>query len=69
MNNDLKTLDKISNLELKYKIPNHRMPVGANHEEMIKGGITHVHHFFTKRNLYIIAALYEKAKIHGIHRN
>ena len=61
---DLKTIDKINNLELNYKIPIHRMPVGGESRRNDKRGITHVHHFFTKRNLYFIAVLYEKAKEH-----
>src|SRR5699024_6146936 len=42
--------------------PINRMPEGDEARRNDKLGFTHVHHFFTKRNLLTLANFYEKAK-------
>ena len=55
---DLKLIQKINDTPLPYWFPSDRMPEGDESRRNDKYGITHVHHFYTKRNLWVLAALY-----------
>lgn len=56
---DLKLIQKINDTPIPYWVPTDRMPEGYNTAQPKKShGITHVHHFYTKRNLWVLAALY-----------
>ncbi len=58
---DLKLIEKINDTPIPYWVPSDRMPEGYNTAQPKKShGITHVHHFYTKRNLYKIAAIFSK---------
>ena len=57
---DIQLLEKIENMEIPYLFPKDRMPEGDESRRNDKCGITHVHHFFTKRNLWALSALYDK---------
>ncbi|OQB31950.1 MAG: putative methyltransferase [Bacteroidetes bacterium ADurb.Bin174] len=57
---DLKLLEKIENLSIPYWYPSDRMPEGDESRRNDSSGYTHVHHFFTKRNLYALACIYDK---------
>lgn len=57
---DLDMLDKIESLKIPYWFPTDRMPVGGESRRNDKYGITHAHHFFTKRNLYCLAVLWDE---------
>lgn len=57
---DLKLIEKINNLESPYWLPTERTPIGKETRRNDKTGITNVHHFYTKRNLYVLAALYDR---------
>ncbi|GAQ25890.1 DNA methyltransferase [Tepidanaerobacter syntrophicus] len=60
---DLKLLQKIEEMDIPYWYPTDRMPEGYNTEQPKKShGITHVHHFYTKRNLWVLSALFFKIK-------
>lgn len=60
---DLELLKKIEEMDIPYWYPTDRMPEGYNTEQPKKShGITHVHHFYTRRNLYILAFLFEKIR-------
>lgn len=60
---DLDLIDKISNYSSNYEIPIVELPNGYNTDQPIRSnGITHIHHFYTKRNLIYLSALFEKAK-------
>lgn len=61
-NDDLKLIEKINELEIPYWVPTSELKDGYNIRQP-KGshGITHVHHFYTKRNLWTLAALYHEA--------
>jgi DNA modification methylase/predicted RNA-binding Zn-ribbon protein involved in translation (DUF1610 family) len=64
---DLKLIEKIEEMDLPYWYPTNRMPEGYNTEQPKKShGITHVHHFYTKRNLWVLSAIYEKIKNHNL---
>jgi len=57
---DLALIDKINSSEIPYWIPSSRLPDGYNTRQPINpAGITHVHHFYTKRNLWVLAALWK----------
>jgi len=57
--NDLKLIEEIESLDIPYWYPTYRMPEGYNTQQPKKShGITHVHHFYTKRNLLYIANVF-----------
>jgi DNA modification methylase/predicted RNA-binding Zn-ribbon protein involved in translation (DUF1610 family) len=58
---DLNLIEKINDTPIPYWVPTDRMPEGYNTAQPKKShGITHVHHFYTKKNLYRIAAIFSK---------
>jgi DNA modification methylase len=56
---DLELEDKINNTKLKYWVPIQRMIDGGESRRNDSSGITHVHHFYTKRALLSLSKLYE----------
>ncbi|WP_109208175.1 DNA methyltransferase [Moorella sp. Hama-1] len=55
---DLALIEKIEESDIPYWFPTDRMPEGYNTEQpKVSHGITHVHHFYTKRNLWVLSAL------------
>lgn len=56
---DMAVIEKVNNMHIPYWYPTLRMPEGKEARRNDKSGITHVHHFFTKRNLYVLSCLYE----------
>lgn len=70
--NDFKLLIKIENSEIPYWFPINELPEGYNTEQPKKShGFTHVHHFYTKRNLWNLSALYNsllKSKMANISK-
>lgn len=60
---DLELINKIDNSEIPYWYPTEELPDGYNTRQP-KGshGITHVHHFYTKRNLWVLATFYNAAR-------
>lgn len=64
---DLLLLEKIEQAEIPYPFPTQPfMFKGENWGDTWRAGyhagITHVHHFYTRRNLWMLAAIYVKAK-------
>ncbi len=57
---DLKLIKKINDTPIPYWFPTDRMPEGDESRRNDKYGITHVHHFYTKRNLWVLAAIKNK---------
>jgi hypothetical protein len=55
--NDLVKLNQIKQLTIKDFIPKGRMPAGDESRRNDKYGVTHVNHFFTKRNLIALSVL------------
>lgn len=51
-------IEKIDNMEIPYWYPTDELPKGDKTREPIRLGITHVHQFYTRRNLYVIASIY-----------
>jgi DNA modification methylase len=59
---DLAIMRKIEEIKIPYWYPTDQIPVGDKTVESIRLHITHVHHFYTKRNLWLLASFYEKMK-------
>ena len=59
---DLALIDKIENSEIPYWFPSDRMMEGKETRRNDKFGITHVHHFYTKRNLWVISTYLRSIK-------
>ncbi len=55
---DIKLLQKIEKLKIPYWFPFDRMPEGDEARRNDTIGYTHLHHFFTKRNLWTLASIY-----------
>ncbi|MDY0289842.1 MAG: DNA methyltransferase [Sphaerochaeta sp.] len=58
--NDLNLINKIDNSEIPYWYPTDRMMEGKESRRNDPAGITHVHHFYTKRNLWALSSLLNK---------
>ena len=61
--NDLALIKKIEDFVIPYWFPTNKIPKGDKTGEPLREGITNVHHFYTKRALYIFSAFNSKA--HG----
>lgn len=61
---DFDLISKIQEMTIPYWFPTNRMPEGDESRRNDKSGLTHVHHFYTKRNLWILAHLWDKANTH-----
>ncbi len=58
---DLALVEYIENSEIPNWHPIERMPSGYNTvQPKISHGLTHVHHFYTKRNLWVLSAVYSR---------
>ena len=55
--NDLILIKKIEESAIPYWFPTSKIPKGDKTSDPFTVGITHVHHFYTKRNLWILAAI------------
>lgn len=60
---DLALIEKISKNSIPYWYPTAELPIGYNTAQPRNShGLSHVHHFYTKRNLWTIAGLWEKSE-------
>jgi DNA-directed RNA polymerase subunit RPC12/RpoP len=59
---DFELLKKIDEMDIPYWYPTDRMPEGEESRRNDRIGITHVHHFYTKRNLWVLATFLHKIK-------
>lgn len=60
---DLSLVKKIDEMKSLHWFPKDRMPKGDESRRNDRDGITHVHHFYTKRNLLILAAIWSRLTI------
>lgn len=58
---DLQLLDLIKDQETSSWYPDNMLPKGEKTQDPIRIGVTHVHHFYTRRSLLILSRLWEKA--------
>ena len=56
---DISLVRRIEDSDIPYWYPTDRMPEGDESRRNDRTGITHVHHFYTKRNLWMLAATYD----------
>ncbi|WML31712.1 DNA methyltransferase [Neobacillus sp. OS1-32] len=59
---DFQLLNRINSYSNPYWYPTDRMPEGDESRRNDRIGLTHVHHFFTRRNLITLATFYHYAK-------
>ena len=59
---DLALIEHIETSDIPYWYPTNRVPKGDKTGDPLKLGITHVHHFYTKRNLWVLASVSEGIK-------
>jgi hypothetical protein len=58
---DLAVLQRIEGAEIPYWYPATSVPDGFNTQQPRRShGVTHVHHFYTKRNLWVLSAVYSR---------
>lgn len=67
--NDFILLKRIEDTKIPFYIPKIRMPKGAESRRNDKYGVTHAHHFFTKRNLYVLSALWNRIENYETSRS
>ena len=60
---DLALIEKIEELDIPYWFPTDRMPEGDESRRNDDIGLTHVHHFYTKRNLWVLGGIRCKTRI------
>lgn len=58
---DLAIIQKVDNGTMPYWFPTDKIPLGDKTSDPISVGISHAHHFYTKRNLYILSAFWDKS--------
>jgi len=58
---DLSNIKRIEEMDIPLWIPSSRMPEGEESRRNDRIGLTHVHHFYTKRDAIVIAAAISKA--------
>lgn len=59
---DIELIKKIEESNIPYRFPIDPLPDGYNTRQPIKShGITHVHHFYTKRNILVLACVFAKS--------
>lgn len=64
--NDLKLIERIESSPILHWFPSDRMMDGKETRRNDPIGLTHIHHFYTKRNLLILSALRAKVEESGI---
>lgn len=62
---DFEVIRKIDNSDIEYWYPTDVIPEGDKTGEPIRIGFTSAHHLFTKRNLWVLAATWNRAIRHG----
>ncbi|STA93552.1 DNA methyltransferase [Clostridium cochlearium] len=63
--NDLELINKIETMDFIFWIPKNKMFKGVETSRNNKRGMTHIHHFYTKRNLFVLSYLYKKFQHDG----
>ena len=59
---DLELIRKIEESEIPYWYPTEPLPKGEKTRDPLNVGITHVHHFYTRRNLWVLACIFMKTE-------
>ena len=64
--NDLETIQKIEEREIPHPYPSQRMPDGDESRRNDDIGLTHTNHFFSKRNLWVLASFWQKIRTNNV---
>jgi DNA modification methylase/rubredoxin len=59
---DIKRIDRINGSDIPYWFPKDKLPTGDKTGEPIRLGITHAHHFYTKRSLWVLSSFLDKVR-------
>ena len=59
---DLALPRKIDEIKIPYPFPTQELPLGDSTSVPLKLGITHAHHFYSKRNLWVMAAFWNRLR-------
>jgi len=59
-NHDLEMIRRINTRDIPYWFPTFQIPDGDKTNDPFAVGISHVHHFYTKRNIWCLAAFWSK---------
>lgn len=59
---DFALIEKIENSEIPYWFPTDRLMEGKETRRNDPIGITHIHHFYTKRNLWVLSKTFQSSK-------
>ncbi|EGU0166215.1 site-specific DNA-methyltransferase [Vibrio parahaemolyticus] len=62
---DFEMVEKIRTMKIPYWFPTDRMMEGKETRRNDPAGITHVHHFYTKRNIWALAAILKRIDTHA----
>ncbi len=60
---DFEFLRKIEDTDIPYWFPANRMPEGDESRRNDRTGITHVHHFYTNRSLFVLSLILKKCEL------
>ena len=58
---DLSLLDRVKTMPVPESVPDIEIPWGDLYRRGYHQGMTHLHHFYTRRNLFVFARLWERA--------
>lgn len=58
--NDINLIKKIEDYEIPYWYPTDQIKAGVKTSEPIRLGIINIHHYYTKRNLWTLSAVFKK---------
>jgi rubredoxin len=59
-NNDLALIKQIDESKIPYPFPVDKIPKGDKTSDTFNIGVTHTHHFYTKRNLWVLSSILSK---------
>ena len=62
---DLALVEKIDGMRIPYRLPTDPIPDGDKTGEPLRVGITRVHHFYTQRASWVLAAVWDRALRYG----
>lgn len=57
---DIGIIEKIERIQIPYWFPTYRMPEGDEARRNDKFGLSHIHHLYSKRNLFILSSIHSK---------
>lgn len=59
---DIELIEKTEIADISHWFPTNRINAGDESDRLLRIGITHVHHLFTRRNLAVFSAMYARAR-------